>query len=152
ILHRSDQPPPASLAHRRAPDLPRLSAGAAGSVKYLLFHSPTWSPDSVAAALEAEQVERRLVGALDGVRGSDRPSAYLLDPASPPLATPEALTAIRDSGTAILALGAAGETDVPTSLPAELLGGFIQSTAGPRQLLVALRAAFRVSVASGEQR
>ena len=46
---------------------------------------------------------------------------------------------------AVLALGEAGEDDVPADLPAELLSGFLRAPVGPRQLLVALRSAFRVS-------
>lgn len=121
-------------------------------MKYLLFHPPTWSPDEVQAALAAEQVERREVRSAAEIRADDRPTAYLLDGPARAGVTPGRLASLRDSGVAILALGAPGETDVPAELPAELLSGFIQSTAGPRQLLVALRAAFRVSASSGEHR
>lgn len=116
-------------------------------MKYLLFHSPDWVPGEVSAALAAEQVELREVPTPDEVRADERPAAYLLDPATRREVTPQLLGALRDAGVALLALGAAGETDVPAELPAELLAGFVPAPAGPRQLLVALRAAFRVSAA-----
>jgi len=120
-------------------------------VKYLLFHPPTWSPAPVAAALAAEQVEARIAATPAEVRGDDRPTAYLLDGNARRMVTPELLTALRDSGVAILALGEPGETDVPAELPAEVLGGFLRGPAGPRELLVALRSAFRLSATHREQ-
>ncbi|HXW96585.1 MAG TPA: HD domain-containing phosphohydrolase [Gemmatimonadales bacterium] len=120
-------------------------------MKYLLFHPPTWSPAPVAAALAAEQVEARIAATPAEVRGDDRPTAYLLDGNARRMVTPELLTALRDSGVAILALGEPGETDVPAELPAEVLGGFLRGPAGPRELLVALRSAFRLSATHREQ-
>lgn len=120
-------------------------------MKYLLFHPPTWSPAPVAAALSAEQVEARVAATPAEVRGDDRPTAYLLDGNARRMVTPELLTALRDSGVAILALGEPGESDVPADLPAEVLGGFLRGPAGPRELLVALRSAFRLSATHREQ-
>ncbi len=119
-------------------------------MKYLLLHPPTWSPEPVAAQLAAGQVERRVVQSPSQIQPDERPTAYLLDGPSRAQATPEVLATLRDAGVAVLALGVAGETDVPADLPMELLSGFLLSTAGPRQLLVALRAAFRVSALAGE--
>jgi HD-GYP domain-containing protein (c-di-GMP phosphodiesterase class II) len=120
-------------------------------MKYLLFHSPSWSPAEVAPTLAGEQVELRTVQGPSEVRGDDRPAAYLLDGPARRQVTPELLSALRDSGIAILALGEAGEDDVPAELPAEVLAGFVRAPIGPRQLLVALRAAFRVSAVHREQ-
>jgi HD-GYP domain-containing protein (c-di-GMP phosphodiesterase class II) len=120
-------------------------------VKYLLFHPPSWSPAGVAQALASEQVELRVVQGPGDVRADERPAAYLLDGPGRRQVTPELLAALRDSGVAILALGEPGEDDVPAELPVEVLGGFVRSPVGARQLLVALRAAFRVSAAHREQ-
>jgi HD-GYP domain-containing protein (c-di-GMP phosphodiesterase class II) len=120
-------------------------------MKYLLFHSPSWSPAQVGQVLAAEQVELRAVHGPTEIRGDDRPAAYLLDESARRQVTPELLTALRDSGIAILALGEPGEEDVPAELPVEVLAGFVRAPTGPRQLLVALRAAFRVSAAQLEQ-
>ncbi|MEO8140582.1 MAG: HD domain-containing phosphohydrolase [Gemmatimonadota bacterium] len=119
-------------------------------MKYLLFHPPTWSAGAVAGALASEQVEVREVASPGEVRGDERPAAYLLDAGTRQAVTPQLLAALRDAGIALLALGEAGETDVPAELPAELLAAFLPFTAGPRQLLVSLRSAFRVSAAHRE--
>jgi hypothetical protein len=119
-------------------------------MKYLLFHPPTWSADPVAAGLAAERVERREVHSPSEIRLDERPAAYLLDAAARREVTPAILTGLRDSGVAILVLGEPGESDIPSDLPAELLTGFLPAAAGPRQVLVALRSAFRVSAATRE--
>lgn len=119
-------------------------------MKYLLLHPPTWSPAPVAAQLASGRVEHRVVQSPAEIAPDGRPTAYVLDGPARQQASPEVLAELRDAGVAVLALGLSGETDVPPQLPVELLSGFIQSTAGPRQLLVALRAAFRVSALSGE--
>ncbi len=119
-------------------------------MKYLLFHSPSWEPGTAAPALAAEQVELREVATPGEVRGDERPAAYLLDPGTRAEVTPQLLTALRDAGIALLALGEPNEADVPAELPAELLTGFLPAAAGARQLLVALRAAFRVSATHRE--
>lgn len=121
-------------------------------MKYLLYHPPTWSPDPVAAQLTAGRVEQRQVSSPSEIQADHRPTAFLLDGPSRTLATPEILATLRDAGVAVLALGIPGETDVPAELPVELLSGFVHSTAGPRQFLVALRAAFRVSALSVEHK
>ncbi len=119
-------------------------------MKYLLLHLHGWSPEAVAGALAAEQVEVRQVDSPTEVRTDDRPSVFLLDVAGRRQVTPQLLTGLREAGVSVLALGAADEGDVPADLPAELLSGFLPASGGPRQLLVALRAAFRVSAAHRE--
>jgi HD-GYP domain-containing protein (c-di-GMP phosphodiesterase class II) len=120
-------------------------------MKFLFLHPPTWSPGPVAAALASEQVEVRAVATPAEAHGDDRPTAYLLDGPTRRQVTPQLLTGLRDAGIAIVALGEPGEADVPEDLPADVLGGFVRDPVGPRQLLVALRAAFRVSAAHKEQ-
>lgn len=119
-------------------------------MSFLLFHPPSWSPRALAHVLQEEQVELRQVESPGEVRAEDCPSAYLLDGAARSHVTPQVLTALRDQGVAVLALGEPGEEDVPADLPAELLSGFLRAPVGPRQLLVALRSAFRVSAAHRE--
>jgi HD-GYP domain-containing protein (c-di-GMP phosphodiesterase class II) len=120
-------------------------------MRFLLLHPPSWSPVPVAHALASEQVEVRAVATPAEVQGDERPAAYLLDGPTRRQVTPQLLAGLRDAGIAILALGEPGEEDVPEDLPADVLGGFVRAPIGPRQLLVALRAAFRVSAAHREQ-
>jgi hypothetical protein len=93
-------------------------------MKYVLYHGRSWSPGALAEALGADQVELRVANAAAEIRADGRPTAYLLDPPSRASVTPQALAGLRDSGIALLVLGAPGEQDVPASLPAELLRRF----------------------------
>jgi len=118
-------------------------------VRYLLLHPATWVPRGVARALEDAQVEAR---ALDGPRElsvDERPTVLLLDAESRAQFPVEVLRAFVDAGGAIVALGRAGEKDVPEALPVELLSAFLPRTT-PRQLLLALRAGFREAAGRGE--
>jgi len=119
-------------------------------MSFLLYHPPTWSPRALAHTLQNEQVELREVETPGEVRGEDRPTAYLLDGTARAHVTPQALNALREQGVAVIALGDPGEDDLPADLPAELLTGFLKAPVGPRQLLVAIRSAFRVSAAHRE--
>src|SRR5581483_109631 len=62
----------------------------------------------------------------------------------------DVLRALVDAGGAIVALGRAGETEVPDSMPTELLSGFVRHPPGPREFLVAIRSGFREAAARGE--
>ncbi len=114
-------------------------------MRYLLYHPPSWAPGAVAHALTSEMVELRVVESPSEVRGDERPTAYLIDAATRKQVTPQLLTGLRDGGVALISLGEAGESDIPSDLPTELLSGFLPAASGPRQILVALRSAFRVS-------
>jgi len=120
-------------------------------VRFVLYHPGTWSSDRVAAALAAEQVELRRFDAPGEAREADKPTAFILDGPTRRQVTPELLVGLRDAGVAVLALGEPSETDIPEDLPADALAGFVRAPAGPRELLVALRAAFRTSAAHREQ-
>lgn len=122
-------------------------------MRYLLLHPARWQPDDVAPALETSRVEARVVGQprdlVAGV-GDDRPTVFLLDPESRSSFPVDVLRAFVDAGGAIVALGRAGETDVPEGLPTELLAGFLTHPTSPRRLLVAIRAGFREAAARAE--
>jgi HD-GYP domain-containing protein (c-di-GMP phosphodiesterase class II) len=119
-------------------------------MKYVLYHGRSWSPGALAGALGDDQVELRVVNAAAEIRADGRPTAYLLDPPARAAVTPQALAGLRDSGIALLVLGAPGEQDVPPDVPAELLAAFLRAPAPQRELLVALRTAFRISAAARE--
>jgi HD-GYP domain-containing protein (c-di-GMP phosphodiesterase class II) len=121
-------------------------------VKYLLYHSPAWSPGPIAEALAGEEVRLEAVESAARIQPGRLPSAYLLDGKARAGASREALARLKEAGVAVVALGLPGEQDVPADLPVELLSVFLQWSAGPRQLLVGLRSAFQISASALEHR
>jgi HD-GYP domain-containing protein (c-di-GMP phosphodiesterase class II) len=119
-------------------------------VSYLLLHADLWSPAALAPALETFRVEPRAIRAARELLPNDRPTVFLLDPDSRMGFPLDALRGFVDAGGAIVALGGPGELDVPDGLPPELLSGFLAHPVGTRQLLVAIRAAYREAAARAE--
>jgi HD-GYP domain-containing protein (c-di-GMP phosphodiesterase class II) len=119
-------------------------------MKYRLLHAPSYDPTPIAAALAAERVEVRRVSMPGELAVATVPTALILDAESRNRFPGSALTAFVDQGGAVLALGAPGEADVPAALPAELVSAFLPAAHGPRQLLVALRTAYRESLARAD--
>jgi HD-GYP domain-containing protein (c-di-GMP phosphodiesterase class II) len=119
-------------------------------VKYLLLHPAGVDLAPWAEALRAHAVECRALPPGAAPVFDDRPAVFLLDPPGRAAWPPAALTGLADAGLAIVALGAPGETDLPPALPAEALAGFVRHPAGERELLLALRAAWKASAARRE--
>jgi HD-GYP domain-containing protein (c-di-GMP phosphodiesterase class II) len=119
-------------------------------MKFRLLHTATWSPDSIGEALAAEQVETILLSEPVTTKVDGLPTVLLLDHQGRTRVPPAVLDSLRESGATIVALGAPGEADVPADLPVDLLSGFVKSPVPPRELLVALRSAYREAAARRE--
>ncbi len=116
-------------------------------MKYLLLHTPAWSPTGVRPALESAQIETREARVPRELLVDERPTVFVLDSESRSIFPVDALRAFVDAGGAIVALGRSGELDLPAEMPSELLSGFLKQPVGPRQLLVAVRAGYREAAA-----
>ena len=116
-------------------------------MKYLLLHTPAWSPTGVRPALESAQIEAREARVPRELLVDERPTVFVLDSESRSIFPVDALRAFVDAGGAIVALGRSGELDLPAEMPSELLSGFLKQPVGPRQLLVAVRAGYREAAA-----
>jgi HD-GYP domain-containing protein (c-di-GMP phosphodiesterase class II) len=119
-------------------------------LRYILLHAPTFDPTMIAEALEAEQVAITEVSMPGELRVADAPTALALDPQSRDRFPLDDLRRFVDQGGAILALGAPGETDVPESIPDDLVAAYLSEPFGSRQLLIALRSAYRETLARSE--
>jgi HD-GYP domain-containing protein (c-di-GMP phosphodiesterase class II) len=119
-------------------------------MRYVLLHTPAWDPASVRPVLEGTHIEARETCQPRDLVVDDRPTVLVLDSESRSLFPLDVLRAFVDAGGAIVALGRNGEADVPAEVPAELLSGFARHPAGPRQLLVAVRAGYREATARME--
>jgi HD-GYP domain-containing protein (c-di-GMP phosphodiesterase class II) len=119
-------------------------------VRFVLLHTPTWDAAIIREALQSEQIEIRPVVSLADPGLDERPTVFVLDPDARESVSGPMLGALADAGVSILALGKPGEDDVPITMPSEALSGFLKAPAGPRQLLVSIRGAFRISVARRE--
>jgi HD-GYP domain-containing protein (c-di-GMP phosphodiesterase class II) len=120
-------------------------------VKFLLLHGPTWDPGLAAAALDAEQIQRKAVTTLAPGEIDDRPTVLLLDETLRRLLGPSGVRAAADAGAAVVALGAPGEDDLPADLPgAEVVSAFLRHPVGQRQLFSSLKAAYREAALRGE--
>ena len=119
-------------------------------MKYLLLHTPAWSPTGVRPALESAQIEAREARVQRELVVDERPTVFVLDSESRSIFPVDALRAFVDAGGAIVALGRDGELDLPAEMPSELLSGFVKPPVGPRQLLVAVRAGYREAAARME--
>jgi HD-GYP domain-containing protein (c-di-GMP phosphodiesterase class II) len=119
-------------------------------MKFRLLHTRQWQPGTIADALAAEPIEiveltEPWSASLDTI-----PTVLVLDPASRSVIPGAVVDAMRDAGVTVVALGAPGEDDIPASIPIDLLSGFVAAPVRPRQLLVALRTAYREAAARRE--
>ena len=119
-------------------------------MRYLLLHTPAWTPAGVRPALEGAQIEAREARVPRELVVDERPTVFVLDPESRSIFPVDVLRAFVDAGGAIVALGRDGEPDLPAEMPSELLSGFVKQPVGPRQLLVAVRAGYREAAARME--
>jgi HD-GYP domain-containing protein (c-di-GMP phosphodiesterase class II) len=119
-------------------------------VNYLLLHPDGWSPAPLAPALETARVEARGIRGPADLLSDGRPTVFLLPQDGRNTFPLNALRTFVDGGGAIVALGAEHEDDVPECLPTELLSAFVPHPGGVRQLLVAIRAAYREAAARAE--
>ena len=119
-------------------------------MKYLLLHTPAWSPAGIRPALDSAQIEAREARVPRELVADERPTVFVLDSESRSIFPIDVLRAFVDAGGAIVALGRDGEPDLPAEMPSELLSGFVKQPIGPRQLLVAMRAGYREAAARME--
>ena len=119
-------------------------------MSYLLLHTGSWSPAPLADALKAFKVDTQAVRLPRDLMPNERPTVFVLDPASRGNYPTETLRAFVDAGGSIITLGREGETDVAEGLPMELLSAFVKHPQGNRQLLIAIRAGFREAAARAE--
>ncbi len=119
-------------------------------MRYLLLHPPSYRPSAIAAALESEQVFLREIRGPRELIPSDHPTVFLLDSASRSFFPIDAMTRFVDEGGAIIAVGGPGEDDIPDELPVDLLSSFMRHEVGTRQVLCALRSAYRESASRTE--
>ena len=120
------------------------------TVRFRLFHTRGFDPTAIAAALESEGIVAERLDTADRLRPGDLPTALLLDATSRDAFPVRALRQFVDDGGTIVLLGAASETDIPEAYGTEMVASYVHSPWGPRQLLVALRAAYRETLARTE--
>ncbi len=116
-------------------------------MRYLLLHTPAWTPAGIRPALDSAQIEAREARVPRELVVDERPTVFVLDSESRSIFPVDVLRAFVDAGGAIVALGRDGEPDLPAEMPSELLSGFVKPPVGPRQLLVAMRAGYREAAA-----
>ena len=119
-------------------------------MSYLLLHANSWSPTAVADALAAFKVDTRTVRQPRELVPNERPTVFVLDPASREAFSVDTLRAFVDAGGGLVVLARDGEMDVPDGMTTELLSAFVKYPVGSRQLLVAIRAGFREAAARAE--
>ena len=119
-------------------------------MSYLLLHASTWAPTEVADALAAFKVDTLAVRQPRELVPNERPTVFVLDPASRETFSIDTLRSFVDAGGGLVVLARDGETDVPDGMTTELLSAFVKHPVGSRQLLVAIRAGFREAAARAE--
>lgn len=119
-------------------------------MKFLLLHTPGFDPAPIAQALAAEEIAVRIVRAPKDLAEAEAHAVLVLDPESRAGFPAPALRAFMERGGAVVALGGPKEADIAEGLPTELLASYLPQPFGTRQLLLALRAAYREATTRGD--
>ncbi len=119
-------------------------------MKFVLLHPPTFDAAPIAPALAAEDIALRVVAAPQELADADSRAVLVLDPASRSVFPAGALRTFIDRGGAVVALGGPEESDIADAVPGELLAAYLPQPFGARQLLLALRAAYREAAARAD--
>lgn len=114
---------------------------------YTLLHPPTFDPRPIARALETEGVAVRTVTTPAELLADGHPTVFLLDPGGRRRFPPPPVRRFTEDGGAVVVLGAEGDQDLPAGFAEDVVSAFVPHPCGPRQLLVALRTAYREAAA-----
>lgn len=109
----------------------------------LLLHTPDYDLSPIADALASEQIETAAVHSADDLTAEERPTVLILDATARNLYSQASIRALVDAGGSMIGIGSEGEEAVPDLVPEQLLSAFLVPPFGAKQLLVALRTAFR---------
>lgn len=109
----------------------------------LLLHTPDYDLSPIADALASEQIETAAVHSADDLTADERPTVLILDVTARNLYSQASIRALVDAGGSMIGIGSEGEEAVPDLVPEQLLSAFLVPPFGAKQLLVALRTAFR---------
>lgn len=115
-------------------------------MQYLLLHPPSFDLAMIRPALESEDVETYAVASPRDLRLGNIATVLLLDVASRDLFEAAVLLRFVEAGGAVIALGAEGEDDIPKELSDEWLDSWVPWPHGQRQLLLAIRGAYRATL------
>jgi HD-GYP domain-containing protein (c-di-GMP phosphodiesterase class II) len=119
-------------------------------MKFVLLHAEGFDPAPLAQALAAEEIVARAVRSPNDLTNDESHAVLVLDPQSRAAFPVPALRSFVERGGAVVALGGPGETDLADAIPTELLAAYVPQPHGTRQLLLALRSAYREAVARGD--
>ncbi len=119
-------------------------------MKFLLLHPATFDPAPIARALAAEDIGVREVRSPQDLAAADSRGVLVLDPASRAAFPAAGLRAFVEGGGAVVALGAPKEADVVDAVPGDVVAAYVPQPFGPRQLLLALRVAYREAAARSD--
>jgi HD-GYP domain-containing protein (c-di-GMP phosphodiesterase class II) len=117
---------------------------------FVLLHSEAFDPAPIAQALATEEIVARAVRSPNDLTDAAPHAVLVLDPRSRAGFPVPALRSFVERGGAVVALGARGETDIADAIPTELLSAYLPQPHGTRQILLALRTAYREAVARGD--
>jgi HD-GYP domain-containing protein (c-di-GMP phosphodiesterase class II) len=119
-------------------------------MNYTLLYPSDFDITAIERALESEGVIADEVTAGSVPQSSDGATVFILTQGARAAFSAQQLRVFVDSGGAVVAVGAENETDIPAELDEDLLAAFITQPYGSRQLLLALRTAYREAVARDE--
>ena len=111
-------------------------------MKYQLLHTTSYDPSDIAGALANESIETTTIRAPGDLVGGDRPTVFVSDPGAQQLFSMAQLRSFVDGGGAIVVLGAEGDGS-PEGIPDHLMSALLHTPYHPKELLIALRTAFR---------
>jgi HD-GYP domain-containing protein (c-di-GMP phosphodiesterase class II) len=121
-------------------------------VRFLLLHTQSGNPAALVQPLDEAGVHRRSVATPAELVAAEVPTAFLLDPSSRQAFPADALRRFTAQGGSVVVLGGAEDRDGPADLPDDVVTAFVPQGAGPRQVLLAVRAAFREAAARRDAR
>ncbi len=119
-------------------------------MKYLLLHATSLELGGLTSALAAEDITVRAISSANELNAGHIPTALLLHPDSRTLFGQLHLQRFTRDGGGVVALGAAGEKDPPDDLTDDVVSVFVPHPHGRRQLLLALRTAYREAAARAD--
>jgi HD-GYP domain-containing protein (c-di-GMP phosphodiesterase class II) len=117
---------------------------------FVLLHAEGFDPAPIAEALAAEEIVARAVRSPTDLTDGESHAVLVLDPRSRAAFPVAALRSFVERGGAVVALGGPGETDIAGATPTDLLAAYLPCPYGTRQLLLALRAAYREAATRGD--